>query len=100
MIFLSPSLDERFFDIFIYMPRHKLIPHKMPIQDHEPPPERERCYGDGGKAIFESEAEAEQEASRLHEEEGAELGVYQCVHCLGWHFTSLDRSGKRLRGKR
>ena len=82
-------------------PRRKFIPHKMPVHDHddESPPEREFCQGES-KVIFESEADAQQEAERLYKEKGAELGVYQCVHCLGWHFTSVERSGKKLKRKR
>ena len=81
--------------------RRKFIPHKMPINDpdHEPPPEREICDGES-KTIFKTEDEARQEAERLYEKRGAELDVYQCVHCFGWHFTSIDGTGKRKRGKR
>ena len=75
------------------MPRRKFIPHKMTVyddRDSEPTPEREICDGES-KTMFKTEAEARQEADRLYEKRGAELDVYQCVHCFGWHFTRKRR---------
>jgi hypothetical protein len=55
----------------------------------EPPrPESEKCPT-SGKRIFADEREARAEAGRIANEGGANLDVYMCMHCRGWHFTSL-----------
>jgi len=52
-----------------------------------PYPERRTCPVTG-KRMFADEREARAEAGRIRKEGGVELGVYQCMSCDRWHFTS------------
>ncbi|MFA6603747.1 MAG: hypothetical protein WCT10_02800 [Patescibacteria group bacterium] len=73
--------------------RHRFNLNRLDFGD--PPPERERCFGDdtgGGKAIFEDEQSALNEAARLWDSEGLKLDVYWCPHCFHWHFTKSART--------
>jgi len=72
--------------------RHRFDVNRLVFGD--PPPERERCYGDdpvSGKVMFDDEQTALDEAERLWREKGVELDVYWCPHCFKWHFTSSGR---------
>ena len=61
-----------------------------------------------GKQIFDTRAEASQMVTRLKQvgrtrarsNNGADLVVYQCDACSGWHFGHDMRSKHVIRGKR
>jgi len=60
------------------------------IPNNAPYPERSRCPV-SGKMMFANEREARAEAEHIRSKDGADLDVYLCMSCDGWHFTSSVR---------
>lgn len=69
--------------LFDSMPRHnKTIPHKPPL-----PP-----ISCAKKRRYISEKDAlEVAAYQMTLKPEVELGIYRCMHCGGWHLTSINK---------